>query len=185
MSPPTRLGNILQAFEGRPANRSGSRVAGGGRSSLWPRTRRPATPQTTPYSAREIASTPDGLHCAQCADLGRAEDHRGPVLQVVLLASIPSLNRLPMPSPQHGPTTDRCGESADRALRMRGRSAAAKPAPRRSRSSSLGSAHRCASLVGSAYDVRSTGRASRPRALPQPRRARPRPRSSGQRSGLS
>ena len=108
VSPPTRLGNILQAFEGRPANRSGSRVAGGGRSSLWPRTRRPATPQTTPYSAREIASTPDGLHCAQCADLGRAEDHRGPVLQVVLLASIPSLNRLPMPSPQHGPTTSTC-----------------------------------------------------------------------------
>ena len=48
---------------------------------------------------------------------------------------------------------------------MRGRSAAAKPAPRRRRSSRvrcravLGSAHRCASLVDSAYDVSLTGRA--------------------------
>jgi hypothetical protein len=48
----------------------------------------------------------------------------------------------------------------------------------------LGFAQRCASLVGSAYDVRSTGRTGRPRTLSQARRARPRPLSPGQRSGL-
>ena len=46
---------------------------------------------------------------------------------------------------------------------MRGRSVAAKPAPRRRRSSSVpvgsfATAHRCASLVDSAYDVGPTGR---------------------------
>jgi hypothetical protein len=84
---------------------------------------------------------------------------------------------------------DRCGASADNALRMRGRSAAGEAGTEAQtliQSPSvvvLGSAHRCASLVGSAYDARPTGRACRPRALPQARRARPRRRSPGQRSG--